>query len=568
MSKEPRSGPDLAETVSDQAARNTLALNPLVGLRSEDLLAGAATVLKAVTNEPTIAANQWLWFIGELGKIATGQSDRGPQVGDRRFADAAWKSSNLHRGLLQAYLAWGSAVDTLVSQSSLSELDKTRARLFTTIVVDALAPTNAFLTNPMALKQLIDSGGESLWHGLKNYVEDLVQNGGLPSQVKKSAFKVGENLARTPGAVVFRNPLVELIQYAPTTASVRKRPLVITPPQINKYYAMDLSPDKSMVQFLLNSGIQTFCISWRNPTAAQRDWGLDTYVASLDEAVDAVREVTSADNVSMMGSCSGGITAAAYLGTLVGRNKHKIKNMVLAVCVLDTATTGDSAFGSLVTPETMRAAKEASRLRGVLDGHDLARMFAWMRPNDLIWNYWVNNYLLGKEPPAFDILFWNADTTRLPARLHSDYIDLYFTNPFVNPKKLSLNGTAIDMAQIKVDSYVIAGVTDHITPWKSVYQTAKIMGNDTTFILSNSGHLQSLLNPPGNQKASFVTGPLAPAGPDAFLACSQKHEGSWWLHWRDWLHKRSDEEKPAPTMLGNARHCADAPAPGTYVFDQ
>jgi polyhydroxyalkanoate synthase subunit PhaC len=568
MSKEPRPEPDLAETVSDQAARNTLALNPLVGLRSEDLLAGAATVLKAVTNEPTIAANQWLWFIGELGKIATGQSDRGPQVGDRRFADAAWKSSNLHRGLLQAYLAWGSAVDTFVSQSSLSELDKTRARLFTTIVVDALAPTNAFLTNPMALKQLIDSGGESLWQGLKNYVEDLVQNGGLPSQVKKSAFKVGENLARTPGAVVFRNPLVELIQYAPTTASVRKRPLVITPPQINKYYAMDLSPDKSMVQFLLNSGIQTFCISWRNPTAAQRDWGLDTYVASLDEAVDAVREVTSADNVSMMGSCSGGITAAAYLGTLVEHNKHKIKNMVLAVCVLDTATTGDSAFGSLVTPETMRAAKEASRLRGVLDGHDLARMFAWMRPNDLIWNYWVNNYLLGKEPPAFDILFWNADTTCLPARLHSDYIDLYFTNPFVNPKKLSLNGTAIDMAQIKVDSYVIAGVTDHITPWKSVYQTAKIMGNDTTFILSNSGHLQSLLNPPGNQKASFVTGPLAPAGPDAFLAGSQKHEGSWWLHWRDWLHERSDEEVPAPTMLGNARHRADVPAPGTYVFDQ
>jgi polyhydroxyalkanoate synthase subunit PhaC len=568
MSKEPRPEPDLAETVSDQAARNTLALNPLVGLRSEDLLAGAATVLKAVTNEPTIAANQWLWLIGELGKIATGQSDRGPQAGDRRFADAAWKSSNLHRGLLQAYLAWGSAVDTFVSQSSLSELDKTRARLFTTIVVDALAPTNAFLTNPMALKQLIDSGGESLWQGLKNYVEDLVQNGGLPSQVKKSAFKVGENLARTPGAVVFRNPLVELIQYAPTTASVRKRPLVITPPQINKYYAMDLSPDKSMVQFLLNSGIQTFCISWRNPTAAQRDWGLDTYVASLDEAVDAVREVTSADNVSMMGSCSGGITASAYLGTLVGRNKHKIKNMVLAVCVLDTATTGDSAFGSLVTPETMRAAKEASRLRGVLDGHDLARMFAWMRPNDLIWNYWVNNYLLGKEPPAFDILFWNADTTCLPARLHSDYIDLYFTNPFVNPKKLSLNGTAIDMAQIKVDSYVIAGVTDHITPWKSVYQTAKIMGNDTTFILSNSGHLQSLLNPPGNQKASFVTGPLAPAGPDAFLAGSQKHEGSWWLHWRDWLHERSDEEVPAPTMLGNARHRADVPAPGTYVFDQ
>jgi polyhydroxyalkanoate synthase subunit PhaC len=566
MSKE--AGPEQAETVFDQAARNTLALNPLVGLRGQDLLDGAAIVLKAVTNEPAVAARQWLWFISELGKIAAGQSERSPATGDKRFADATWKTSNLHRSLLQAYLAWGSAVDTFVDQSSLSELDKTRARLITTILVDALAPTNALLTNPAALKQVVDSGGESLSRGFKNYFEDLVQNRGLPSQVKKSAFKVGENLARTPGAVVFRNPLAELIQYAPTTANVRKRPLVITPPQINKYYAMDLSPDKSMVQFLLNSGIQTFCISWRNPTAEQRDWGLDTYVSALDEAVDAVRDIASTDDVTMMGSCSGGITASAYLGTLAGRNKRKIKNIVLAVCVLDTATTGDSAFGSLVTPETMRAAKEASRLRGVLDGHDLARMFAWMRPNDLIWNYWVNNYLLGKEPPAFDILFWNADTTRLPARLHSDYLDLYFTNPFVNPKKLSLNGTAIDMACVKVDSYVVAGVTDHITPWKSVYQTAKIMGDDTIFILSNSGHLQSLLNPPGNPKASFATGPLAQAGPDAFLAGSKKHEGSWWLHWRDWLHERSDDEVPAPAALGNARHRADVPAPGTYVFDQ
>jgi polyhydroxyalkanoate synthase len=568
MSNEPRPEPEQAETVSDQATRYTTALNPLVGLRGRDLLDAAATVFKAATNEPAVAARQWLGFMGELGKIATGQSDRSPQAGDKRFTDASWKSSNLHRGLLQAYLAWGSAVDKFVDQSSLGELDKTRARLITTILVDALAPTNALLTNPAALKQIVDTGGESLWRGLRNYFEDLVDNGGLPSQVKKSAFKVGHDLARTPGAVVFRNPLIELIQYSPTTATVRKRPLIVTPPQINKYYAMDLSPDKSMVQFLLKSGIQTFCVSWRNPTAEQRDWGLDTYVAALDEAVDAVRDITAIDDVSMMGSCSGGITASAYLGTLAGRNDHKVKNIVLAVCVLDTATTGDSAFGSLVTPETMRAAKEASRLRGVLDGNDLARVFAWMRPNDLIWNYWVNNYLLGKEPPAFDILFWNADTTRLPARLHSDYLDLYFTNPFVDSNKLSLNGTAIDMKQVKVDSYVVAGVTDHITPWKSVYQTAKIMGDDTTFILSNSGHLQSLLNPPGNPKASFATGPLGEAGADAFLAASKKHEGSWWLHWRDWLYERSGDEVPAPAAVGNGRHPAGAPAPGTYVLEQ
>jgi polyhydroxyalkanoate synthase subunit PhaC len=560
--------PEQAETVSDQAARHTLALNPLVGLRSQDLLDGTATLLRAITNEPAVAARQWLWYMEELSKILTGRSERGPAAGDKRFADATWTNSKLHRGLLQAYLAWGSALDRFVDESSLSELDKTRAHLITTILVDALAPTNALLTNPAAVKQLVDSGGESLWRGLKNYFEDLVQNGGLPSQVKKSGFKVGENLACTPGAVVFRNPLIELIQYVPTTANVRKRPLVITPPQINKYYAMDLSPNKSLVQFLLNNGIQTFCVSWRNPTAEQSDWGLDTYVAALDEAVDAVRDIAATDDITMMGSCSGGITTSAYVGSLAGRNEPKIKSVVLAVCVLDTTTTGDSAFGSLITPQIIQAAKEASRLRGVLDGQDLARMFAWMRPNDLIWNYWVNNYLLGKEPPAFDILFWNADTTRLPARLHSDYLDLYFTNPFVNSRKLSLNGIAIDMKRVKADSYVIAGVTDHITPWKSVYQTAKIMGEDTTFILSNSGHLQSLLNPPGNPKASFVTGPLDPVGPDAFLAGSKKHEGSWWLHWRDWLHARSDEEVPAPTALGNGRHRPDASAPGTYVFDQ
>ena len=568
MSNEPGPQPEQTETVSDQAARYTLAFNPLVGLRSQDLLDGAATLFRAVTNEPAVAARQWLWYMGELGKIMTGSSERSPAAGDKRFADATWKDSKLHRGLLQAYLAWGTAVDRFVDESSLSELDKTRAHLITTILVDALAPTNALLSNPAAVKQLVNSGGESLWRGLKNYFEDLVQNGGLPSQVKKSVFKVGENLACTPGAVVFRNPLIELIQYVPTTANVRKRPLVITPPQINKYYAMDLSPDKSMVQFLLNNGIQTFCVSWRNPTAEQCDWGLDTYVAALDEAVDAVRDIAASEDITMMGSCSGGITTSAYLGSLAGRNEPKIKSVVLAVCVLDTATTGDSTFGSLITPQTIQAAKEASRLRGVLDGHDLARMFAWMRPNDLIWNYWVNNYLLGKEPPAFDILFWNADTTRLPARLHADYLDLYFANPFVNARKLSLNGIAIDMKRVKVDTYVVAGVTDHITPWKSVYQTARIMGEDTTFILSNSGHLQSLLNPPGNPKASFFTGPFDQAGPDAFLAGSKKREGSWWLHWRDWLHARSDEEVPAPTTLGNKRHHPAAPAPGTYVFDQ
>jgi polyhydroxyalkanoate synthase len=567
MSSEPREPSPLTEGILEAASRNTLALNPLVGIRGQDLIDSAGVLFKAVVNEPKVATELWLSFLGELGAIAAGKSERAPKAGDRRFSDPSWKESAVHSGLLKAYLAWGDAVSGLVDKSSLSEIDKARAHLVTEILIDAVAPTNAILTNPAAVRKFVDTGGRSLWSGLKNYLDDLAKNGGMPSMVDQSAFKVGETLATTPGGVVFRNELLELIQYTPTTPNVRKRPLVITPPQINKYYALDLSPEKSMVRFLLDSGIQVFCVSWRNPTAAHREWGLDTYVAALDEAVDVARGLTGSGDISMMGSCSGGITSTAYFATLGSAEQQKIRNMVLAVCLLDPNTADESAFGCLMTPETMRAAKEASRLRGMVDGHELARMFAWMRPNDLVWNYWVNNYLLGNQPPAFDILYWNADTTRLPAGLHGDYLDLYFTNPFVNAGKLALNGRTVDMSRIKVDSYVVAGVTDHITPWKGVHKTAQIMGEGTTFVLSNSGHLQSLLNPPTNAKASFMIGTVNPAGPDAFVAAAEKRKGSWWLDWRDWLLARSGEEVAAPTSLGSERHPVLAPAPGTYVFD-
>jgi len=570
MSAENRTEMQPTESLSEQASRHTLALNPLVSLRAQDLLDSAGVLFRAMINEPKVAVAEWLSFVGELSAIVGGKSDRAPQPGDKRFTDPTWTNSALHSGLLKAYLAWGAAVEHFVEQTSLSDVDKQRASLFTTILIDALAPTNSLIANPAAVRKLLDTGGQSIWHGSKNYLQDLVTNGGLPSQVDPSAFKIGENIATTPGSVVFRNELIELIQYAPTTPNVRKRPLVITPPQINKYYATDLSPDKSLVRFVLDGGIQTFAVSWRNPTVENRDWGLDTYVAALDEAVDAVREIAGSDDITMMGSCSGGITSVAYLAVFGAAQERKIRNLVLAVCMLDTSAATDSAFGSLITPETMLAAKAASRLRGVLDGHELARMFAWMRPNDLIWNYWVNNYLLGNTPPAFDILYWNADTTRLPARLHGDYIDLYFTNPFVNPGKLTLNGVTVDMSKVRgeVDSYVIAGVTDHITPWKVAYKSAHILGDNTTFVLSNSGHLQSLLNPPTNKKASYAIGPIDPAGPDAFTSNAEKRQGSWWLDFRDWLHKRSGEEVEAPKSLGDNRHPILAAAPGTYIFEK
>ena len=256
MSIENRSEAQKTDGMSEQASRNTLALNSLVAFRGKDLLDSAGIFFKAMINEPRVATDQWLSFVGELTDIVNGKSERAPQVGDKRFADPTWKTSPVHSGLLKAYLAWGEALDNFVSETSLNPAERERAHLFTTILVDALAPTNSLIANPAATRKLIDSGGQSLLSGLKNYIEDLVKNGGLPSQVDMAAFKVGENLAITPGAVVFRNELIELIQYVPTTSKVWKRPLVMTPPQINKFYAMDLSPDKSMVKFLLESGIQ------------------------------------------------------------------------------------------------------------------------------------------------------------------------------------------------------------------------------------------------------------------------------------------------------------------------
>jgi len=567
MTNNPDANDPRSESISDQASRSTLALNPLVGLRRQDLVDSTMILLNAIAREPAVAVNQLLEFLGEMGNVVAGKSERKPEAGDKRFADKTWKDSAVHRGLLQSYLAWGDSLNKFIDQTSLSDINKTRAHLVASMFIDAAAPTNNLLSNPAAVRQFFDTGGQSLWRGINNFVDDLGKNGGLPSQVDKSPFKVGENLATTPGAVVFQNEILELIQYVPTTPNVRKRPLVITPPQINKFYSLDLTPEKSLLQFLLKSGIQVFCVSWRNPTAEHRDWGLDTYLLALDEAVDATTEITGSEDISMMGACSGGITSSAYLGMLAGKGQPKVRNIVLAVCVLDVAAPTDSQFMSLVTPETMEAAKASSHVRGVLDGGELARVFAWMRPNDLIWNYWVNNYLFGNSPPAFDILFWNGDTTCLPARLHHDYVDLYHTNPFVNAGRLTLNGAAIDMKRVHADSYVVAGVTDHITPWKAVYQTAKIYGDDTTFVLSNSGHLQAILNPPTNLKSSFVSGLAKAPDADGFLAGAEKKNGSWWPHWLDWLTARSGDEIPAPAALGSARHPAGAPAPGTYVFD-
>jgi polyhydroxyalkanoate synthase len=553
------------QDLREQAAQHTLAANPLVGVRGRDIAESARVLIAQMLRNPGVAARQYLSFLGELSRIATGSSELAPSPGDKRFADPAWKESVAYRALAQAYLAWGGALNRFIDDAKMEKRDAERARFVISLIVDALSPTNSIAGNPAALKKLVDTGGESFLRGLENFIGDLARNGGLPAQVDTRTFAVGKNLAATPGAVVYRTPVMELIQYRPMTEEVHRRPLLIAPPQINKFYVFDLVPDKSIVQFALKGGLQTFAISWKNPTADESHFGLDTYVAALEEAVDVIRELTGSEDVNIWGSCSGGITTSAFLANLAARGERKVHSATVAVCVLDMAVAQNTTAGMFVTPESIVAAKSTSQLAGVVEGRDLARMFAWMRPNDLIWNYWVNNYLLGNPPPAFDILYWNNDTTRLPARLHADFLDLIGSNPFVDAGRLEVRGVPLDMQRLDLDSYVVAGLTDHITPWQGCYNTAKLYGDRSTFVLSNSGHIQSLLNPPSNPKAQFWAGAAHPPDAEAWLAQAGKHAGSWWPHWLAWIKQRSGEL----TSAGVARDSEPlGEAPGRYVLEK
>ena len=550
-----------------EAASHTLAANPLVGVRGQDVLAAARVLLEKMARNPGVAVQQYFQLLGELARIASGRSELAPAAQDRRFADPAWNESPAYRALAQVYLAWSRALNRFIDEAGMDERDAERARFVVSLLVDAFAPTNSLGGNPAALKKLVDTGGASLARGLENLITDLARNGGLPAQVDARQFAVGKNLATSAGAVVYRSPVMELIQYN-THGQVHQRPLLIAPPQINKFYVFDLSPEKSIVQLALRGGLQIFAISWRNPTREQSHFGLDTYVEALDEAARAMLDITGAEDINVWGSCSGGITTSAFLAHLAARGSRKVHSATVAVCVLDMAVAQASTAGMFVTPETILAAKSASQLAGVLEGQELARMFAWMRPNDLVWNYWVNNYLLGNTPPAFDVLYWNSDSTRLAAKLHADFLDLVDANPFVRPGVLRVRGTPLDMRRVDLDSYVLAGLTDHITPWQGCYNTARLYGERATFVLSNSGHIQSLLNPPGNPKSLFWTGPVREGGPEAWLQKASKQPGSWWPHWLEWIKPRSGELRDAPIALGNEAHPPLDAAPGRYVMDK
>ncbi|SEC99324.1 class II poly(R)-hydroxyalkanoic acid synthase [Pseudomonas anguilliseptica] len=537
--------------------------NAVVGLRGRDLLSTLRGLALQGIKQPIHSARHVAALGGQLGRVLMGDKPFKVNSQDPRFADPTWRDNPIYSRSLQAYLACQKQLNSWIDESNLDADNRARARFVATLLGDALAPSNTLL-NPQVIKELFNSGGSSLLKGVTHLFDDLVNNDGMPSQVSKHAFEVGRNLATTPGAVVFRSELLELIQYKPMSEKQYTKPLLIVPPQINKFYIFDLSNEKSFAQYALEGGLQTFVISWRNPDPRHREWGLSSYVEALEVAIDACREITGSKDVNLLGACAGGLTIAALQGHLQAKRQlRKVASATYMVSLLDSQI--DSPAMLFADELTLEAAKRRSYQQGVLDGRDMARVFAWMRPNDLIWNYWVNNYLLGKQPPAFDILYWNNDNTRLPAALHGDLIDFFKHNPLTHPRGLEVCGTPVDLQKVTVDSFSVAGINDHITPWDAVYRSTLLLGGDRRFILSNSGHIQSILNPPGNPKSNYLENPKLTGDPRAWYHDAEHVQGSWWPVWLNWMQERSGEQKDTLMALGNQNYPVMEAAPGTYV---
>lgn len=558
-------------TLENEAAQSTNALGPLVGLAREDFVGAVALLLRETASDPQRAMRHARTFGEDMVKIMTGKSDLAPDPKDKRFKDPAWQYNPFFRAGAQYYLAIQKSTNNWLQELELDELERNRANFIANIILDGLAPTNTLIGNPIAQKQIINSGGLSLIKGLQNAYNDMVHNKGMVSQVDKRPFKLGENVATSKGAVVYRDDIMELLHYAPSTDEVYEIPQLTVPPQINKMYINDLSPEKSVIKWQVDNGIQTFVISWRNPSKDQGHWDMSDYIKACEKALEVVSEITGSKKVNVSAGCSGGQTASVLASKLAATNNDILGTLTLMVCVLHPMPT-DIEAGSLVSENGMALARQRAAKKGVIKADDLARGFAWLRPNDLIWNYVINNYLLGMDPPAFDVLFWNADATNLSSSLMGDFLTLFETLAFTKQGEVEMADHKVDLSKVTSDLFILGGVTDHITPWKATYRSTQLFGSkDVTYVLSQSGHMQAILNPPGNPKAKYFVqkkkGKL-PATADDWLQGTEEIAGSWWPFWMEWVQKRSGKQKPAPETVGSKAHPAMESAPGLYVVEE
>jgi polyhydroxyalkanoate synthase len=486
-----------------------------------------------------------------------------PDREDRRFAGAEWRESLYHDYLKQHYLLGARLIHGLVEAAALAPEAKQRLRFYARQFVDMLSPANFAATNPEVMKAALASEGQTLAQGLRNLIGDVEKR--RISQTDESAFEVGRNLATTPGAVVYENDVIQLIQYAPATPTVRARPFVMVPPCINKFYIMDLAPENSFVRYAVERGNTAFMVSWRNitPEVGHLEW--DDYIRDgVLCAFEVVTEITGADRLNVLGYCVGGTMLGAALALLAARGEDRIESATFFTALLDFSDVGDLAV--FVDPAGVEAVERQLGSGGVKEGRDLATVFNAMRANDLVWSYVVNNYLKGKHPDPFDILYWNSDSTNLAGPWYAWYIrNTYLENNLRVPGKVSTCGVPIDLGRVRVPTYVLATREDHIVPWKGAYQTTQLLKGDARFVLGASGHIAGVINPASKNRRSYWTNAHVPASADEWLGGATEQRGSWWGDWDAWLARFAGGEVPAPARFGNAKHAPIEDAPGRYV---
>ncbi|HEY6911000.1 MAG TPA: alpha/beta fold hydrolase [Myxococcales bacterium] len=502
---------------------------------------------------------------GAAGARAFGGKVEGPvpaPAKDRRFADRAWNENAIFFALLQLHLLRERLAQELVDAAGLDEISARKARLASQLAVDATAPINFFATNPLAIKRMFETGGLSVLRGARNFLDDWRLRRGWPRQVDASSFQVGKNLAATPGKVVYRNALMELIQYAPQTPTTFAVPLLCSPPWINKYYIMDLAPGRSFVEWAVKRGHTTFAISYRNPDASMRDVSLDDYLLTgLAQAVKVAREITGAPKVNLAALCLGGTLAGAFTAWLAQGREDMVNSLTLTNTLLDFAEPG--VLGCFTDEKTIATIDRIMGRTGFLEAERMAATFNLIRANDLIFNYVSNSWLSGEDPPAFDLLAWNADSTRMPAKMHTAYLRTCYLENRLARGELVLGGRKLRLSDVKQDAFVLAAVDDHIAPWRSQFKTTRLLGGKTKFVLSNSGHIAGIVNPPGKSTVHWVNDQL-PEDPDLWLSGATRRSETWWEEWTRWMTTRAGE-RGAPPPMGSKEHPPLTDAPGNYV---
>ena len=482
---------------------------------------------------------------------------------DRRFAGEAWRDDPRFDAVKRTYLVYSSFLRDAVESAAVDEKTKGQLRFGVRQFVDAMSPANFLATNPEAIELAVETGGQSLAEGMGLFFEDLAK--GRISTTDETAFEAGRNVAVSPGAVIYENALIQLIQYAPLTDEVHARPLVLIPPCINKFYILDLQPENSLVRYAAEQGHTVFLVSWRNVSAEQGRLTWDDYLRDgIMKAIDVAHEVAGADKVNTLGFCIGGTLLASALAVMKARGEDTVASMTLLTSMLDFSDTGE--IGALVSKESVDAREAAIGTGGLMQGKELSFTFSSLRANDLMWQYVVNSYLKGKAPPAFDILSWNSESTNLPGPMFCWYVrNTYLENNLASPGKTVQCGVPVDLAQIDVPAFVYASREDHIVPWRTAYASTQILSGESTFVLGASGHIAGVINPPAKQKRNYWAG--GTAGPDAenWMSTATSIRGSWWPAWAAWLAQHAGPKVPARAVLGNESYRAIEPAPGRYV---